>query len=147
MEKYDSILYIEPELINEVERMNGTDNPEWSVGFKNVIPGLPYNVDDPKMYNAFTFGRMVKSAIDSWGSGWSSEVSDFKKWVVVRVKYHDYNTSRSATKTFLIVFQLEGDGIVLSTHNRYRSISGTQQAISYIKSACSALKNSTQTRI
>ena len=82
------------------------------------------------------------------GPGYSAEVSDFKKWVVVRATYHNFETSRSATKTFLIVFQADnGDGIVLSTHNRYRTISGVDQASSYIRSACSTLKNSTQSKL
>ena len=141
--KYDSILYIE-EPILENERMSGSGALDASY---RRMSGHPYNMDDPKMYNAFTFGRIVRNAINALGSGWSSEVSDFKKWVVVRVNYHNYETSRSASKTFLIVFQHKGDGIVLSTHNRYRTISGADQAVSYIRSACSQLQNSTQNKI
>ena len=143
--KYDSILYItEPANILESDRMVGSGN--WSGAYKSVT-GYPYTTDDPKMYNAFTFGKIIRNAVNSMGSGWSSEVSDFKKWVVVRVSYHNYETSRTSTKTFLIVFQHKGDGIVLSTHNRYRTISGADQAVSYIRSACAQLQNSTQNRI
>lgn len=141
--RYDSILYIENP-VNEVERNAGHGN--WSADYKSMSD-YPFNMDDPKMYNAFTFGRIVKNAINNMGSGWSAEVSDFRKWVVVRATYHNYDTSRSATKTYLIVFQHKGDGIVMSTHNRYRTISGVDQAVSYIKSSLSQLQNSTQTRI
>lgn len=142
--KYDSILYIENEPILENDRI--ANNGNWDAHYRSPSE-YPINMDDPKMYNAFTFGKIVRNAINGLGSGWSSEVSDFKKWVVVRVNYHNYETSRSATKTFLIVFQHKGDGIVLSTHNRYRTISGVDQAISYIRLACSHLQNSTQTKI
>lgn len=146
MSKYDAILYLDDSLesINEVERMTGKSSPNAS--WQGTYAGSAAT-DDPKMYNAFSFGRIVRSAIAGMGNGWSAEVSDFKKWVVVNVKYYNYDTSRSAGKTFLIVFKHKGDGIIMSTHNRYRTIAGVDQAVSYIKSSCSALENSTQNRI
>lgn len=147
MNKYDAILYYDDSLecINEVHRMNGDEAPNASM--QSLYYGKNANTDDPKMYNAFSFGRVVRNAINNMGAGWSAEVSDFRKWVVVSVKYYNYETSRSAGKTFLIVFKHKGDGIILSTHNRYRTISGVDQAVSYIKSSCSALQTSTQNRI
>lgn len=144
MKKYDSILYVDTPILEGDERMTGTLPT-------NAIPqpviGTNINYDDPSMYNAFNFGRIVRNAISNMGTGWSAEVSDFKKWVVVNVKYHNYETSRSASKTFLIVFKIKGNGMVFSTHNRYRTISGVDQAVSYIKSSCNTLRNSTQNRI
>lgn len=143
--KYDSILYVKNiEQINEMERSVGRGN--WDATTRSVT-SYPFNVIDPKMYSSFNFGRIIRNAITSMGAGWSAEVSDFKKWVVLRVNYHNFETSRSASKTFLIVFEQNGDGMVFSTHNKYRTISGVDQASSYIKSACNSLKNSTQTKI
>jgi hypothetical protein len=81
------------------------------------------------------------------GQGYSCQVVDFKKWVVVTVTHSNHVTGKSASKTFLVVFNPNKDGIVLTTHNRYRSISGVEQACSYIRSACTALQSETQNRI
>lgn len=146
MSKYDAILYLDDSLnsINETDRMTGKDAPNasWQGSYAGSAA-----TDDPKMHNAFTFGRIVRNAISGMGPGWSSEVADFKKWVVVNVKYYNYETSRSAGKIFLIIFKHKGDGIIMSTHNRYRSIAGVDQAVSYIKSSCTSLQNCTQNRI
>lgn len=146
MSKYDAILYLDDSLesIVESERMTGTSgsNASWQGDYARSAV-----TDDPKMHDAFTFGRIVRNAIGGMGQGWSAEVSDFRKWVVVNVKYYNYDTSRAASKTFLIVFKHKGDGLIMSTHNRYRTIAGVDQAISYIKSSCSSLQNSTQNRI
>ena len=144
MKKYDSILYIDTPILEGDERMTGTLSTDAT--FHPLI-GKNNNYDDPSMYNSFSFGRIVRNAISNMGQGWSAEVSDFKKWVVVNVKYHNYETSRAASKTFLIVFKMKGDGMILSTHNRYRTISGVDQAVSYINSSCITLRNCTQNRI
>jgi hypothetical protein len=80
------------------------------------------------------------------GNDFSSRVTDFGKWVTVDISHHNHITGRTSSKTFLIVFQQKGDGIVLSTHNRYRTISGVDQAASYIKSVASSLQNNTQSK-
>ena len=141
--KYDSILYVDTPIL-ESNRMPGSGTLD--AGMHSMTPGVPVNWDDPKLYNTFSFGRVIKRAIES-NHGYYAEVSDFRKWVVVRVTYQNYETSRSATKTFLIVFKHDGDGIILSTHNRYRTISGAEQAVSYIRSACTQLQNSTQGKL
>ena len=142
--KYDSILYLDTTPILENDRTHNSGSLDAAI--HGMTKGAPVNWDDPKMFNTFSFGRVIKRAIES-STGYYAEVSDFKKWVVVKVTYQNYETSRSASKTFLIVFKHEGDGIVLSTHNRYRTISGAEQAISYIRSACHQLQSSTQTKI
>ena len=98
------------------------------------------------MYSAFSFGRLVQNSLNSIGDGFSAETTDFGKWVVVKVNHHNIITGRSASKTFLVVFQQKGDGIVLSTNNKWRTISGAEQAITYIRSASQSLKNSTSQR-
>ena len=80
-------------------------------------------------------------------NGFSAEVVDFKKWVTVRVTHSNHITGKSASKTFLIVFKQKGDGIVLSTHNKYRTISGVDQAASYIRQVCNSLTNETNNKI
>lgn len=142
--KYDSVLYLDNDYILENDRIAGGSGLD--AAYHSIQPGAPYNWDDPKLYNNFTFGRIIKRAIEST-SGYFAEVSDFRKWVVVKVTYHNYENSRTASKTFLIVFKHKGDGMVMSTHNKYRTINGVDQAVSYIKSACNALQNSTQTKI
>lgn len=138
---YDYILQYEPE-INEHERVAANKIPSQTKGFSQY-----WNTDDPKMYNAFTFGNAVRQALNNMGNGFSAEVTDFKKWVVVKANHHNTITGKTSSKTFLIVFQKKGDGMILSTHNRYRSISGVDQAISYIKSVINSLQNDTQNRI
>lgn len=143
--KYDAILYVEQPL-NEAavdKRLyNKGKTPQDTKGF-----GQYYYADDPKMYSSFTFGNAVRQSLNSMGQGYSCQVIDFKKWVVVTVTHSDMITGKSSSKTFLIVFTPDKDGMVLTTHNRYRSISGVDQACSYIRSSCSSLQNDTQNRI
>lgn len=137
--KYDAILYVQ-EPVNESnadKRMHGsaeTGNvPGW--GSKNGY--LDYY--GPEVYGAFTFGQAVKRAVED--SDIAVEVADFGPWISVRVTYTYAPTGRSASKTFLIVFQHKSKGIVLSTSNKWRSIDGWAQAASYIRSAASSLRS------
>lgn len=145
MEKYDAVLYV-TNPINEEENdqriYNKGKTPSVTKGYSQYW----YN-EDPKMYNSYTFGNAVRQNLNSLGQGFSCQVVDFKKWVVVTVTHSNVVTGKSASKTFLIVFQEDGDGVVLSTHNRYRSISGAGQACSYIRSVCNSLQNDTQIKM
>ena len=47
----------------------------------------------------------------------------------------------------MVVFKQKNNGIVMSTANKWRSISGYSQAIQYIKAAAQALKNSNDNKI
>lgn len=144
MKQYDAILCIDP-LINEAdERIVARKAP--SGQFRNTT-GRPYDTDDPKLYDYFSFGNTLKNNLNSIGNGFSAKVTDFKKWVIAEVTYHNHVTGISASKTFLIVFKEKGNGVVLSTHNKYRTISGVDQAASYIKSACGSLQSYTQNRL
>lgn len=141
--KYDAILYVEP-TINEVD--SRTINKGKYLSTAKGFTQYP-DADDPKLYSTFSFGNAVRQSMNSMGQGFSCQVTDFKKWVVVTVTHSNVITGRSASKTFLIVFQLDGDGMILTTHNRYRTISGAEQACSYMKSACNVLQQDTQSRI
>lgn len=143
-QKYDAILYLEPSINEGIDKRNYNKGktPSATVGFTQY-----YNADDPKLYTSFSFGNAIRQSLNNLGGGYSCQVFDFKKWVVVTVTHSDIITGKSASKTFLIVFNQDKDGIVLTTHNRYRSISGVDQAISYIRSSCNALQSDTQNRI
>jgi hypothetical protein len=146
MKQYDAILHIVPqENVNESERIfaqPGT-GPGGISGFNRH-----FDADDPKMYHYLNFGNVLRQNLANWGNGFSAKITDFKKWVVVDVNYHNHITGKTASKTFLIIFKEKGTGLVLSTHNKYRTISGVDQATSYIKSACNSLQNDTnQNRI
>lgn len=142
--KYDAILHIEQPLVNESDPRihNKGRTPSTTVGYSTN-----YYADDPQMYNMFSFGNYIRKSLNNMGDGFYCQVTDFKKWVVVTVSYSDIITGKLSSKTFLVVFNVKKDGIVLTTHNRYRSISGAEQAISYIKSSCQSLKSDTQNRI
>lgn len=142
MQKYDAILMVTQPLMEADKRLYNR-----KPGSKFGSFGTPHNADDPKMYNQFTFGNAVAQYFSNMGSGISCQVTDFKKWVVVTLSCSNVITGKTSSKTFLIVFQPDGDGIVLSTHNRYRTISGVDQACSYIRSACSSLMSDTQNRV
>lgn len=140
IDNYDAILYVMPQ-INEDERSVTTTTALGRFGQQYV------GVDDPKMYDQFSFGRSIQRDLNSMGEGFSAEVNDYGKWVTVDVFHHNVITGRTSKKSFLIVFQRKGDGIVLSTHSKWRTISGASQAVSYIRSAASALKNDTSTKL
>lgn len=142
--KYDAILCIDPiDMVCEVDdRMVARGKPQPTTGFSKY-----YNADDPKLYSYFTFGNALRQTLNNMGAGFMAKVTDFKKWVVVEVSYHNTITGKTSSKTFLIVFKQKGDGMVLTTHNRYRTISGVDQAASYIRSACGSLQSDAQNRI
>lgn len=142
-DQYDTILYIDNSIINEDERYEPTKpiDGTWKswTGYADA--------DDPRLHASNAFGKLMQSELNSLSAGFSAEVTDLGKWVVVRAGYHNYVTGRAAYKTFLVVFKDKSDGIVLSTSNRWRSISGYSQAVSYIKSAIQTLKNSTSQKV
>lgn len=109
--------------------------------------------DDPKLYASNAFGRMMLNDLNNWRKGYSAKVTDFGKWVVVDVTYHNVITGRSASKTFLVVFDGgpkgtdPAGGMVLSTANKWRTVSGYAQASSYIKAASGALESATTQKL
>ena len=143
MVTYDTILYIEP-AINEADPRSYA---------KRVPVGNDYGLDnktyidwnDPRLWTSTAFGRVLQSSLTGMGAGFSAQVTDFKRWVTVVVSYQNLITGKGASKHFLVVFDKpdKPNGMVMSTANRYRSISGVDQAASYIKSASYALKDQT----
>lgn len=149
--KYDAVLICN---LNDINEAQG-DERSWSGAGPGKDTGkVPYLwYDDPRLYASNAFGRMMQASLNSWKQGYSAKVSDFGKWVVVEVTYHHYVTGRSASKSFLVVFDGgpkgtdKGGGMVLSTANKWRTISGYDQAVSYIKSASTALEGATSQKL
>jgi hypothetical protein len=152
--KFDAVLIYdinENDIINEAfgdERYYTAAGPGKTVG---KVPYIWY--DDPKLHASNAFGQLMLRDLNNWRNGYSAKVSDFGKWVVVEVTYHDCITGRSASKTFLVVFDggPKGDdkagGMVLTTANKYRTISGYSQAAQYIKQVSSALESSASQKL
>lgn len=149
--KYDAVLVCNLDCINEDygdQRSYTGDGPGRLAG---KGPYLWY--DDPRLYASNAFGKMMQADLNSWSRGYSSKVTDFGKWVVVDVTYHNHVTGRSASKTFLVVFDGgpkgtdKGGGMILSTANKWRTISGYSQAVSYIKSVCTSLESATSQKL
>ena len=149
LSKYDAVLVCD--IINEGY---GDDRYYNGAGYGRTGSFDTYqDYDDPKLYASNAFGKLMLQELNNWRTGYSASVTDFGKWVVVDVKCHNHVTGRSASKTFLVVFTGgpkgtdKGGGLVMSTANKWRSISGYSQAVSYIKSASTALENSVQQKI
>lgn len=151
LDDYDAVLVYQPS-VNEsgLDDLLGAGTPD-----KRAVSTSPWRVDkgaysnylfynDPKLYTSWAFGKQLQNALVNIGSGYSAEVSDYGKYVSARVTYSNPPTGRSASKTFLIVFNPDGkEGHVFSSSNRYRTFSGITQAASYIKSAASSLRERT----
>ena len=144
MNNYDTILYLDKPILEYDERTFATKRID---PYDKAIETGRLNYDDPKLYDRFSFGKRLQRDLSTMGEGAFAKVTDFGKWVVVEAGFTDTITGRSDSKTFLIVFQLKGDGLVMNTANKYRSISGVDQAISYIRSACSSLKSDTNKKL
>lgn len=150
--KYDAVLVYDSNAF--IAEAYGDERSYTSTGPGRETGKVPYlHYDDPKLYASNAFGQMMLNDLNAWKKGYSAKVTDFGKWVVVEVIYHHHVTGRSASKTFLVVFNGgpngtdKGGGLVMSTANKWRTISGYSQASSYIKSACSALESATSQKL
>lgn len=144
MKQIDTILIIDDTIQEGVDdRVHATRTADAGVrGFTGSA-----NWDDPKLYTDMAFGNQLRNRLSSLGNGFTVEVTDFNKWVSVNLGYHDTVSGITMSKTFLVVFQHKGDGIVLNTANRYRTISGVDQAASYIRSVASVLQSKATQKI
>lgn len=150
--KYDAVLVCDNNIIMEAtgdSRYSGT-----TAGYgKNDAFSKYFWYDDPTLHSANAFGQLMLRDLNNWRSGYSAKVSDFGKWVVVDVTYHNHISGRSASKTFLVVFDGgpkgtdKGGGMVLTNANKYRTISGYNQAVSYIKQISGALESNASQKL
>ena len=152
-EEYDGILVLDKNAINEgsldqvmgrgqadVRATSATVGPYWDKGAYSDY--LYYQ--DPKLYINWTFGKQLQNNLTNIGYGYAAEVSDFGRYVTCKVSYSNPPTGRTATKTFLVVFDPDGKtGNIFQNSNRYRTFSGISQAVSYIKSSVSGLRSAT----
>ena len=150
--KYDAVLVCNIE--NNINEDYGDERAYTGAGYGKTTGKVPYLwYDDPRLFANNAFGKSIQGALNSWKNGYSAKVSDFGKWVVVEVTYHHHVTGRSASKTFLVVFDGgpkgtdKAGGMILSTANKWRTISGYDQAVSYIKAASGALESATSQKI
>lgn len=91
-----------------------------------------------------SYGSYVRSSLNTMGSEYSVKVTDMGSDIIVEVSCHNQQVGKSAQKTFLIKLNdKNGKGWVKAAANRYRTINGVDQAISYIRSASTSLKNIT----
>lgn len=104
-----------------------------------------FNYQDPKLYANWAFGKEIQNNLTNIGYGYSAEVADFGRFVSIKITYSNPPTGKSASKTFLVVFDPDGKkGNIFQNSNRYRTFSGVSQAASYIKSCASALQSPTR---
>lgn len=154
IDQFDAILVLDENAVNEagLDALMGTSGSDK----RALTPQSTYYNDkgaysdyvyynDPKLYASWAFGKQLQSALTNIGNGYGCEVSDYGRYVSARVTYSNPPTGKSASKTFLIVFDPDGkQGYVFSTSNRYRTFSGLSAAASYIKSAANSLRSATQ---
>lgn len=145
LNQIDTILYFDS--INEEYDDRNYQTKQYG-GQATPIKGRYIDFVDPKLYASWSFGKQIRNDLNNIGAGFSCEVSDFGKEIVVRVTHSDTVTGRSASKTFLITFTgNKGDAYVKSHSNKWRSISGVSQAAQYIRSACSSLSSVNQQKM
>jgi hypothetical protein len=152
--KYDAVLICNIDNDDFIKESYGDERSYAGANIGKNVGKVPYMwYDDPKLYASNAFGRMMQNDLNNWRKGYSAKVTDFGKWVVVDVTYHNVITGRSASKTFLVVFDGgpkgtdPAGGMVLSTANKWRTISGYSQASSYIKAASGTLESATSQKI
>lgn len=151
--KFDGILVLDPNVVNEagLDSLIGTGNADVRAVSAAVGPyqdkgaySSYLNYQDPKLFANWSFGKQIQSALTNIGSGYTAEVSDFGRYVCIKMTFSNPPTGKTASKNFLVVFNPDGKvGQIYQNSNRYRTFSGVSQAASYIKSCATALKNLT----
>ena len=153
LDEYDGILVLDGNAINEgslndlmgegpgdVRALSATTGPNQDKGAYSRY--LYYQ--DPKLFAQWSFGKQLQNNLANVGYGYSVEVADFGRYVSARLTYSNPPTGKTASKTFLVVFDPDGKtGNIFQTSNRYRTFSGVSQAASYIKSCVSSLISKT----
>ncbi len=141
LSKYDGILIIDPNINEEFDdRVYNTGLPDYTwKGDSDLAP-------DYKLAGAYTFGKTIRANLENMGKGYYSKVTDLGAYVIATIGYNNILTGRSSEKTYLIVFGNKA-GHIISASNKYRTINGPDQAISYIRSTATILRNQTNGKI
>lgn len=133
----EAVLYI-AQPINEIfdPRTVGKKGPR-AASLSGAGPGNQTSMTDWRAWSSAGFGQRLQNSLSSLGKGYSAEVTDFGQFVSVRVSYHNTVTGKGVTKTYVIVFDdiNSGDGRVMVTSQKWRTISSYDQAASYISSS------------
>lgn len=136
LQDIEAVLYFDPKQVNEVyDPRNVGKNKSYSAA--PTGPGGRFDWKDWKVWNSTSFGNRLQGMLGNLGRGYAAEVSDMGQFVAVRVSYHHPPTGKGVSKTYIIVFEHpdKGDGRVFASSNKWRTISGLDQAVSYISSS------------
>lgn len=136
--KVDTILYIDDSILNEA----ADPRVKMSTKVTNQTLNWPQSFDPNSQ---FSYGSIVQSQLEGgFGRGYSVKVTDFGTDIFVEVSYSNQQTGRMNGKTFLIKMKNKtGEGWIKASAYRYRTITGIDQAISYIRSVSANLKGNT----
>ena len=153
LDQFDGILVLDNNAVNEdsLNDLMGLGGADVRANSAAVGPyqdrgaySQYLNYQDPKLFAQWSFGKQIQNNLTNVGNGYACEVSDFGRYVSVKITYSNPPTGKTASKTFLVVFDPDGKkGNIFQTSNRYRTFSGVSQAASYIKSCVSSLRDKT----
>lgn len=109
-------------------------------GMADQGPGGMIGRQDWRLFSGSGYGRRLQSSLPG-GNGYSYDVTDMGKYVVVRGTGHNLATGKTVSKTFVIVFEdpKYGDATVFATSTKWRTVSTVDQAASYIRSTIQSL--------
>lgn len=134
----DTTYIIIKQQINESDgRIQGRSG---ATGASDFGPGGQPNRYDWRLWTASGYGRRLQSYLQG-GNGYSYEVTDMGKYVVVHATFHNLATGKTVSKTFVIAFDNPkiGDGKVFATSTKWRTVSNVDQAANYIKSTIQSM--------
>ena len=133
----EAVLYIS-QPINEIfdPRTVGKKGPR-AASLSGAGPGNQTSMTDWRAWSSAGFGQRLQGSLSSLGKGYSAEVTDFGQFVAVRASYHNTVTGKCVSKTYVVAFEdiNKGDGRVMVTSQKWRTISSYDQAASYIISS------------
>ena len=135
---YDCILYIE-QSVSEAKL-----DPRLDTSKRSSTYSWTYNEPVFNPIASYSLGGQIRSYLTSLGSLYNVEVCDFGPAVSIRVTYNNPRTCKSASGTWLLVFNSKGgDGHLYSSGARQRTVSDYMQAASYVRSVATSLANKT----
>lgn len=114
-------------------------------GGYDMGPGGVVNPYDWRVWSGSGYGKQIQNFLGG-GYGYSYEVCDMGKYVMVRASYNNSATGKAVSKMFAIVFQNPkmGDAMVFATSTKWRTVSNPNQAANYIKQTIQSMSGSTQ---
>jgi hypothetical protein len=135
---YDCVLYITSDVSEakadpRIDTTKRSTTYTWSYKEPSFNPGASYSL-----------GGQIRGYLSGLGQLYNIEVCDFGPAVSIRVTYNNPRTCKSASSTYLLVFNSKGgDGHLYTSSARSRTVSDFGQAASYVRSMAQALQNKT----